>query len=134
MKNTIFLDTGVIILYQSDHEEILKEIKTKIKKQYNFISSELNYIELFNHLCREKGKINAQIIMENLRKGNIIKFIPVSENISILSGELKCKYKFLSMVDAIIIAEALARKIFIYTTETHFNDVENLKIKKIDYE
>lgn len=133
MKNTIFLDSGVISLYQSNHEDTLKEVKTKIKNQYNFISSELNYIELFNHLCREKGKINAQIIMENLRQISIIKFIPLSENISILAGELKCKYKFLSMVDAIMIAEALTRKIFIYTTETHFKDVENLKVKKIDY-
>ena len=132
MKNTIFLDSGVITLYQSNHEEPLKEIKTK-KNQFNFISSELNYIELFNHLCREKGKINAQIIMENLRQVSIIKFIPLSNNISILAGELKCKYKFLSIVDAIMIAEALTRKIFIYTTETHFKDVENLKVKKIDY-
>ncbi len=133
MKNTIFLDTGVISLYLSNHEETLKEIKTKKKNKYNFISSELNYIEFFNHLCREKGKINAQILMENLRKGDIIDFIPVSENISILAGELKCKYNFLSMVDAIIIAEALTRKIFIYTTETHFEDIDNLKVKKINY-
>jgi len=133
MKNTIFIDTGVISLYLSNHEEILKEIKTKKKNKYSFISSELNYIEFFNHLCREKGKINAQIIMENLRKGVFIDFVPVSENISILAGELKCKYKFLSTVDAIIIAEALTRKIFIYTTETHFNDIDNLKVKKINY-
>ena len=133
MKNTIFIDTGVISLYLSNHEEILKEIKTKKKNKYSFISSELNYIEFFNHLCREKGKINAQIIMENLRKGDIIDFVPVGENISILAGELKCKYKFLSTVDAIIIAEALTRKIFIYTTETHFNDIDNLKVKKINY-
>ena len=133
MKNTIFIDTGVISLYLSNHEEILKEIKTKKKNKYSFISSELNYIEFFNHLCREKGKINAQIIMENLRKGDIIDFVPVGKNISILAGELKCKYKFLSTVDAIIIAEALTRKIFIYTTETHFNDIDNLKIKKINY-
>ncbi len=133
MKNTIFIDTGVISLYLSNHEEILKEIKTKKKNKYSFISSELNYIEFFNHLCREKGKINAQIIMENLRKGDFIDFVPVSENISILAGELKCKYKFLSTVDAIIIAEALTRKIFIYTTETHFNDIDNLKVKKINY-
>ncbi len=108
-------------------------INTKKKNRYNFISSELNYIEFFNHLCREKGKINAQIIMENLRRGDIIDFISISENISILAGELKCKYKFLSMVDAVIIAEALTRKIFIYTTETHFKDVDNLKVKKINY-
>ena len=133
MKNTIFLDTGVISLYHSNHKEILKEINTKKKNQYNFIASELNYIEFFNHLCREKGKINAQIIMENLRKGDIIDFVPVSENISILAGELKCKYNFLSIVDAIVIAEALTRKIFIYTTETHFEDVDNLKVKKINY-
>jgi len=133
MKNIIFLDTGVISLYLSNHEVILKEIKTKMKNKYRFISSELNYIELFNHLCREKGKINAQIIMENLRKGDIIDFVPVSENISILAGELKCNYKFLSMVDAIIFAEALTRKIFIYTTETHFKDIDNLKVKKINY-
>lgn len=133
MNNTIFLDTGVISLYLSNQEVILKEIKTKRKNKYRFISSELNYIEFFNHLCREKGKINAQIIMENLRKGDIIDFVPVSENISILAGELKCKYKFLSMVDAIIFAEALTRKIFIYTTETHFKDIDNLKVKKINY-
>ena len=133
MKNTIFLDTGVISLYQSNHKETVEEINIKKKNKYNFISSELNYIEFFNHLCREKGKIYAQIIMENLRKGGIIEFITVSENISILAGELKCKYKFLSMVDAIIVAEALTQNIFIYTTETHFKDVDNLKVKKIDY-
>ena len=71
--------------------------------------------------------------MENLRQGNTIKFIPVNEKISILAGEIKCKHKFLSTVDAVMIAEALARKIFIYTTETHFNDVDNLKVKKIDF-
>ena len=71
--------------------------------------------------------------MENLRKGDIIDFIPVSEKISILAGELKCKYKFLSIVDAVIIAEALTRSIFIYTTEIHFKDIDNLKVKKIDY-
>jgi len=133
MKSTIFLDSGVISLYQSNHEEVLREIKTMKKNQYNIISSVVNYIELFNHLCREKGKINAQVIMENLRQGSIIKFIPISEKISILAGELKCKYKSLSIVDAIIIAEALARNIIIYTTENHFSDVENLKVKKIDF-
>lgn len=133
MKSTIFLDSGVISLYQSNHEEVLREIKTMKKNQYNFVSSEVNYIELFNHLCREKGKINAQIIMENLRQGSIIKFIPFSEKISILAGELKCKYKSLSIVDAIIIAEALARNIIIYTSETHFSEIENLKVKKIDF-
>jgi len=133
MKSTFFLDSGVISLYLSNHEEVLREIKTMKKNQYNIISSVVNYIELFNHLCREKGKINAQVIMENLRQGSIIKFIPISEKISILAGELKCKYKSLSIVDAIIIAEALARNIIIYTTETHFSDVENLKVKKIDF-
>ena len=133
MKNTIFFDTGVISLYRSNHEETLKEIKSKKHNQYDFISSELNYIELFNHLCREKGKITAQIIMENFHRGTIVEFIPVSAKISILAGELKCKYNFLSMVDAVISAEALTRKIYIYTTETYFNDVENLKVKKINY-
>ncbi len=133
MKNTIFLDSGVISLYQSNHELTLREIKTLRKNDCIFLSSELNYIELFLHICREKGKINAQVIMENLRQSNTIKFIPVSEKTSILAGELKCKYKSLSTIDAIIIAEALARNIFIYTTETHFKDVENLKVKKINY-
>ena len=133
MKSTILLDSGVISLYQSNHKEVFREIKTMKKNQYNFISSEVNYIELFNHLCRKKGKINAQVIMENLRQGSMIKFIPISEKISILAGELKCKYKSLSIVDAIIIAEALTRNIIIFTTESHFSDIENLKVKKIDF-
>ena len=32
-----------------------------------------------------------------------------------------------------MITEALARKILIYTTETHFNAVDNLMVKKIDF-
>lgn len=132
MKNTIFLDTGVISLYISDHEEIIEEIRVK-KKKYQFISSELNYIELFNHICREKGKVNAQIIMENLRREEMIHFLHVSEKISILAGEIKCKHWNLSLVDAVIAAEALIRKVPIYTTETHLIDVENLKIKKINF-
>jgi predicted nucleic acid-binding protein len=71
--------------------------------------------------------------MENLRQGSMLKFIPISEKISILAGELKCKYKSLSIVDAIIIAEALTRNIIIFTTESHFSDIENLKVKKIDF-
>ena len=71
--------------------------------------------------------------MENLRNRKIVDFISVHRKISILAGELKCKFHNLSMVDSIIIAEALTRKIFIYTTETHFEDVDALKVKKIDY-
>lgn len=133
MKNTIFVDSGVLSLYLSNHEKTMKEIRSAKKTRSNILSSELNYIELFNHLCREKGKINAQVMMENLRQGTTFEFIPVEEKISILAGELKCKYIFLSTVDAVIIAEALTRNIVIYTTETHFKDVENLKVKKIDY-
>lgn len=133
MKNTIFLDTGVISLYQANHEATLNEINAKKRANYTFIASELNYIELFNHLCRQKGNINAQVIMENIRNEKTVLFIPVEEKISILAGELKCKHSILSMVDSIIVAEALSRKIYIYTTETHFKDIENLKVKKINY-
>jgi len=133
MKNTILLDTGVLSLYNKNDQSVIREIDTKKKQHYYFISSELNYIELFNHICKEKSKISAQIILENLRKNDLITFLPVNSSISILAGELKCKYHILSMVDSVIIAEALIRKIFIYTTETHFSDVENLKTKKFDF-
>ncbi|TFG23172.1 MAG: type II toxin-antitoxin system VapC family toxin [Promethearchaeota archaeon] len=133
MKNTIILDTGILSLYQINDEKVVNEIITKKRKKVNFLSSELNFIELFNHLCREKGKINAQIVMENLRKGDIVKFIPVLSKISIFAGELKCKYHYLSLVDSVICAEALSRKAYVYTTETHFSEVKNLKIKKFDF-
>ena len=131
MKNTIILDTGVLSLYQINNEEVVNEIISKRKKSINFISSELNFVELFNHLCRGKGKINAQIIMENLRKGDFVNFVPVLDNISLLAGELKCKYHNLSIVDSVICAEGLIRNSYIYTTETHFNEIKNLKVKKL---
>ena len=71
--------------------------------------------------------------MENLRREEMIHFLHVSEKISILAGEIKCKHWNLSLVDAVIAAEALIRKVSIYTTETHLIDVENLKIKKINF-
>ncbi len=133
MKNTIILDTGVLGLYQINDKKVVDEITAKKRKLINFFSSELNYIELFKHLCKEKGKTSAQIIMENLRQGDIISFIPVLNKVSLLAGELKCKYQNLSLVDSVICAEALIRKAFLYTTETHFKKVENLKVKKFDY-
>lgn len=130
MKNTIIIDTGILSLYQINDDKVVNEVVSKLKKSVKFISSELNFVELVNHLCREKGKINAQIIMENLRKGDFVNFIPVVEDISLLAGELKCKYHNLSLVDSVICAEALIRNAYVYTTETHFNEVKNLKVKK----
>ena len=133
MKNVIVLDTGVLSLYHINNEKVVKELSTQKRKAAEFISSELNYIELFNHLCRQKGKINAQIIMENTRQGNIVNFIPVIDYISTLAGELKCQYHFLSMVDAVICAEAKTRNAYIFTTESQFNNVKGLKVKRFDY-
>ena len=133
MKNTILLDTGVLSLYLINDEILIKELSTSGKKNYVFLSSEVNFIELYNHLCREKGKINAQIIMENLRRRKLMEFIPVSNTTSALAGELKCIYHSLSIVDSIICAEALKRKTIVYTTETHFKEIKDLKVKKFNF-
>jgi len=133
MKNIILLDTDVLSLYLINDEILIKELSILGKKNYVFLSSEVNFIELYNHLCREKGKINAQIIMENLRRRKLMEFIPVSNTISALAGELKCIYQSLSIVDSIICAEALKRKAIVYTTETHFKEIKNLKIKKFNF-
>jgi predicted nucleic acid-binding protein len=133
MKNTIFLDTGVISLYLSGNKRIQDDIRSKLKKKFCFISSELNYIELFSHICKKKGKVNAQVIMENLRREDVIQFLSITEKVSILAGELKCKYSMLSIVDSVIIAEALTRNLMVYTTETGFDEIENLKVEKIDF-
>lgn len=133
MKNALFLDTGVISLYLSGNRSIQDDIRSKLKKKYRFFSSELNYIELFSHLCKKKGKVNAQVILENLRRKNVIQFLPITKNTSILAGELKCKYLNLSMVDSVIIAEVLIRNLTLYTTESGFDGIENLKVKKIDF-
>ena len=133
MKSTIFLDTGVMSLYLSGNKNLQDDIRSKLKKNYRFISSELNYIELFSHVCKKKGKVNAQVILENLRRENVIQFTSLTEKISILAGELKCKYSNLSMVDSVIIAEVLTRNLTLYTTESGFDEIENLKVKKIDF-
>ena len=130
MKDIIFLDSGVLSLYLIKDESLMKEISLNNKRNYSYLSSELNFIELYNHICREKGKINSQIIMENLRRSRFMKFIPVTDKISIFAGELKCKFRFLSIVDSVLCAEALLRKADIYTTETHFSNIKNLKVKK----
>ena len=57
----------------------------------------------------------------------------MTEKVSILAGELKCKYSDLSMVDSVIIAEVLIRNLTLYTTESGFDEIETLKVKKIDF-
>lgn len=133
MKNIIFLDSGVLGLYLVKDESLMKELSLTIKRNISYLSSELNFIELYNHICREKGKISSQIIMENLRRGTFMKFIPVTNKTSIFAGELKCKYRFLSIVDSVVCAEVLLRKADIYTTETHFSKIKNLKVKKFGF-
>ena len=133
MKDIIFLDSGVLSLYLIKDESLMKEISLNNKRNYSYLSSELNFIELYNHICREKGKINSQIIMENLRRSRFMKFIPVTDKISIFAGELKCKFRFLSIVDSVLCAEALLRKADIYMTETHFSNIKNFKVKKFRF-
>lgn len=133
MKDIIFLDSGVLSLYLIKDESLMKEISLNNKRNYSYLSSELNFIELYNHICREKGKINSQIIMENLRRSRFMKFIPVTDKISIFAGELKCKFRFFSIVDSVLCAEALLRKADIYMTETHFSNIKNFKVKKFRF-
>jgi len=133
MKNAIFLDTGVISLYLSGNRSVQDDIRSKLKKKFHFFSSELNYIELFSHVCKKKGKVNAQVILENLRREDVIQFVSITKKVSILAGELKCTYSNLSMVDSVIIAEVLTRNLTLYTTESGFDGVESLKVKKIDF-
>ena len=133
MKNNIFLDTGILGLYLNKEEKVVNIIKSQKKELFNFISSELNLIELFNHLCIEKGIEEAKAIVQNLRNSDIINCIPIDQHITETAGILKCQHRNLSIVDAVICAEALDRNCFIYTTETHFNEIKNLKVKKFDF-
>ncbi|MHA1291659.1 MAG: PIN domain-containing protein [Promethearchaeota archaeon] len=125
----IFLDTGIFELFFSGNQNI-KQIFNQIKNEtISAFTLELNLCENFYKICEKLGKETAQIRNISLRNSKI-KILDINEQLTIRSGYFKCKYsQILSIVDAYIIGCADLNNLLIYSTDSNFKDIKEVKNK-----
>ena len=125
----IFLDTGIFELFFSGNKNI-KQIFNQIKNEtIKAFTLELNLCEIFYKTCEKLGKETAQIRNISLRNSKI-KILDINEQLTIKSGIFKCKYpQILSFVDAYISGCADLNNLLIYSTDSDFKDIKEVKNK-----
>ena len=124
----IFLDTGIFELYfigKPDIKKIFNQIKNETIKVFTL---ELNLCEQFYIVCEKLGKETALIRNLSLRKSKIV-ILDINEQLTERSGLFKCKYTQLSIVDAYICGCADLNNLLIYSTDSDFEDVKEIKKK-----
>lgn len=124
----IFLDTGIFELYFMGNQSI-KEIFNQIKNEtIKVFTLELNLFEYFYKTCEKIGKETALIRNISIRKSKI-KILDINMSLTEKSGFFRCKYSQLSTVDAYICGCADANNLLIYTTDSDFKDIKEIKTK-----
>ncbi len=126
------LDTGTIFLYFIDHQAvslIINEIESKSSKGY---IPQLVFCEIFYKTQQKFGKSTAYLRSKIIRESSINEYI-LNEKDTYRVGEAKSKYPFLSIIDAVIFATAIATKSTLVTTDSDFLKIKGLKVKKIKF-
>ncbi len=125
----IFLDTGIFELYFIGNQDI-KTIFNQIKNgTIEAFTLELNLCEYYYKACEKLDKETALIRSISLRNSKI-NIVEINEQLTMKSGYLKCKYgQLLSIVDAYVSGCADLNNLIIYSTDSDFKDIKEVKKK-----
>jgi predicted nucleic acid-binding protein len=133
MTNKACLDTGIIT--QSYSKEPPKSIllfmdSIKAGKIEAYVLSPI-IVEVFYHICKLKGKANAETMIATFLKTYPIKIVNLNQSLIFKAGILKCQHRAeLSYNDCYAIAFSLNKKITFHTTEKSLSKIlPTLKLK-----
>jgi predicted nucleic acid-binding protein len=133
MKKQICLDTGIItLLYSKGKPSQITTLFNQIRKdelEAHIVSPIIT--EAFFHICKLRGKVDAEITIATFLNTYPIKLINLNQTLIIKAGLLKCQhYNELSYNDCFAVAYALNKKLTFHTTEKNLGKIlPNLRIK-----
>jgi predicted nucleic acid-binding protein len=130
----IILDTDVIIDFFADRSESVAKIIQEFESgELELSISVITLSEVFYIISRKLGDEDAKIIVENIKSWVVM--LPVTSEIAEKAGEIKFLHagkgkKGMPMADAIIAATALINNAQLITSDSHFDKIRGLRIKK----
>ena len=133
MKNIACIDTGIITqFYSKEPPKSILHFMDSIKagKIEAYVLSPI-IVEAFYHICKLKGKANAETMIATFLKTYPIKIVNLNQSLIFKAGILKCQHRAeLSYNDCYTIAFSLNKKITFHTTEKSLGKIlPTLKLK-----
>ncbi len=132
MALTAILDTRFYFSYYNpESEAVLKWAKDFIRRvirgEIRAASSVITIIELYRTMGRVIGKEAMSIRISSIKAANI-GFIPITEEIAKIAGEIVLKNPKVPIADAIIAATAIKySRGVVVTDDPHFNSIKGVK-------
>ena len=123
----MYLDTDIILALIKDSDWLKPHVD--IKKIKNPETSVFTIIEAEIVLLREYGREHVFPVLENVKKHKI-KIIPFDEVVLVKSIEMLKKYSRLNIFDSVHAAYSIVKRDKIISTDTIFDEIE--EIEKID--
>jgi predicted nucleic acid-binding protein len=129
-----YFDTFVFMDLLSGNQDFMKKAENCIKNSSGVVSSVL-LAELFYHLRTKKSRETAEQVIFYIQSLPNIEIIPVSEEIAILAGKLRARYrkriaKQLTYFDCIHLATALVCECRKFVTgDSGFRDVKEIEME-----
>lgn len=133
MKTRLVVDTGPMLLYFAGNSEA-KEVFSKIMSgKTEGYTCETNVAELYYKTCERLGRETAAIRQASIRNSGL-SIIPLDQRLTILAGDLKCRYKsVLSLVDAFLLAAAKMLRATVVTTDSSLKDLSIVDVELIRF-
>jgi predicted nucleic acid-binding protein len=137
MRQRAFLDAGTI------HQHFIQDPPEKVEQLFKAIERgeidaavpEQVLVEVFKQICVESGKEQASLVINTIYAGDAITIKPVSKDIVVEAGRLKCQYRdVLSYNDAVLIAMAIKEKATVHTTEKNLPRIVGLGVVKYTFD
>jgi len=137
MKKKACIDTGIITqLYSKEPPNSILHFMNSIKagKIEAYVLSPI-IVEAFYHICKLKGKVNAETTIATFLKTYPIKIVNLNQSLIFKAGILKCQHRAeLSYNDCYAIALSLNKKITFHTTEKRLRKIlPTLQLKIYDF-
>jgi hypothetical protein len=133
MIKRICLDTGPITLYFSKNcsDQIITLFQFIETQQYHAQIIPPVLVEVYKHLSDAGGKSLAESSITKLFTLPCIELVEIEKSTLIKAGQLKVEYPSkLSVVDCLICAYSILKRVELHTTEKELPDIQNLKVIK----
>lgn len=109
--------------------QIMNEIKSGKSTGY---LPQLVISEFYYKTCQKFGEQAALLRTKAIRDSMLEEYI-LTEKDTYVVGKAKLEYSFLSIVDAVVFATSKATKSTVITSDSDFQKIKGLKVKKLEY-
>jgi len=139
MALTAILDTRFYFSYYNpENKAVLKWAKDLVHRaiygEVRVASSVITIVELYKTMGRVIGREAVSIRISSIKAANI-SFIPLTEEIAKIAGEIALRNPKIPMADAVIAATAIKySRGVVVTDDPHFNSIKGVKslwLKKV---